>query len=68
MGLALDDYILYTLSFADDQVVIAQDYEDLEHMTPKLIEVYTKWGLKVNLSKTEYMCIGGEQRDLILDQ
>lgn len=67
MGLPLEDYILYTLSFADDQVVIAQDYEDLEYMTRKLIEEYTKWGLEVNLSKTEYMCIGGEQRDLILN-
>jgi len=67
MGLPLNENTLYTLSFADDQVVISQDYEDLEYMTRKLIEQYDKWGLEVNLEKTEYMCIGGEQRDLQLN-
>lgn len=67
MGLPLDDGTIYTLSFADDQVVIAQDYEDMEYMTRKLIEQYEKWGLEVNLEKTEYMCIGGEQKDLVLN-
>lgn len=28
----------YTLSFADDQVVIAQNIEDMEYMSRKLIE------------------------------
>lgn len=67
MGLPLDEGTLYTLSFADDQVVMAQDYEDIEYMARKLIEQYNKWGLTVNLEKTEYMCIGGEQRDLVLN-
>lgn len=68
MGIPLNDYVLYTLCFADDQIVLAQDYDDLEYMTRKLIEEYDKWGLEVNLQKTEYMCIGGEQQDLILEQ
>ncbi|XP_030746802.1 uncharacterized protein LOC115875473 [Sitophilus oryzae] len=37
-------------------------------MTRKLIEEYNKWGLEVKLKKTEYMCIGGEQQNLILEQ
>jgi len=37
MGIQIsDDRILYTLHFADDQVVIAQDKEDLEYMTRKI--------------------------------
>jgi len=33
---------LKVLSLADDQVILAQDYEDLEYMTRKLVEEYTK--------------------------
>jgi hypothetical protein len=45
--------------FADDQLlhVIAQDYEDLEYMTRKLIDEYDLWGLKLNIKKTKYMAI-----------
>ena len=68
MGILLNDSILYTLCFADDQIILAQDYEDWEYMTRKLIEEYNKWGLEVNLKKTEYMCIGGEQQNIILEQ
>ncbi|KAF2902316.1 hypothetical protein ILUMI_03870 [Ignelater luminosus] len=48
-----------------DQVVIAQDFDDLENVSRKLIEEYTKWELEVNIKKTEYMCVGGQQQDLI---
>lgn len=67
MGLPLNEHILYTLCFADDQIVIAQEYDDMEYMTRKLIEEYNKWGLEVNVDKTEYMCIGGKQKDLVLN-
>jgi len=46
MGIPLNNTTLYTLSFADDQVILAQDFEDLEYMTRKLVEEYTKWGLE----------------------
>ena len=29
---------IYTLLFADDQVVISQDYEDMEYMWRKLLK------------------------------
>lgn len=67
MGIPLNENILYTLSFADDQIVLAQDMEDLEYMTRKLVEEYEGWGLEVNMSKTEYMCIGGTQQDMTLE-
>lgn len=60
MGIPLNESILFTLCFADDQVVLAQDYEDLAYMTRKLVEEYEIWGLEVNISKTEYMYIGGD--------
>ena len=68
MGVPIGDNMLYTLCFADDQVIIAQDYDDINYMTRKLIEEYQKWGLEINTNKTEYMCIGGEQQDLILEE
>jgi len=43
--------------FADDQLLISQDYEDLEYMTGKLIAEYELWGLKLNVKKTKYMAI-----------
>lgn len=66
MGIPLTDYTLYTLCFADDQVVVAQDYDDLNYMARKLVEEYSEWGLDVNFEKTEYMCIGGAQQDLVI--
>lgn len=67
MGIPLNNTNIYSLSFADDQVIMAQDYDDIEYMTRKLIEEYKKWGLEVNISKTEYMCIGGTQQNLLLE-
>jgi hypothetical protein len=42
MGVPLGNTTLHTLQFADDQVVLAGDKEDLEHMTRKLKETYVK--------------------------
>ena len=38
MGVPLENITLYTLQFADDQVVLAGDIEGLEYMTCKLKE------------------------------
>lgn len=68
MGIELNnDTHLYTLHFADDQVAVAQDKEDLEFMARRLFKAYEEWGLSVNCSKTKYMCIGGEGTDLEID-
>ena len=65
MGIQLnDDKTLYTLHFADDQVVVASDKEDLEFMTSRLFKEYEEWGLEVNRTKTKYMCIGHESQNL----
>ena len=33
MGLEIQDTTIYSMLFADDQLLIEQDYEDLEYMT-----------------------------------
>lgn len=67
MGIELNDTCLYTLQFADDQAVIANDKDDMEYMVKKLVEEYDKWGLTVNVEKTKYMCIGADAENLTLD-
>jgi len=63
MGLEIQDTTIYSLLFADDKLLIAQDYEDLEYMTRKLIDEYELWGLKINVKKTKYMAIGDTLKD-----
>jgi len=40
MGLDIQDTTIYSMLFAYDQLLIRQDYKDLEYMTRKLIEEY----------------------------
>jgi hypothetical protein len=51
MGLEIQDTTIYSMLFADDQLLIAQDYEDLEYMTRKLIGEYELWDLELNVKK-----------------
>lgn len=64
MGIELNGNWLYTLLFADDQVVVANDEDDLAYMMRKLIEEYSKWGLNINTMKTLYLPIGKDGVDL----
>ena len=64
----LENITLYTLQFADDQVVLAGDKEDLEYMTCKLKETYEKWGLDMNFNKTKYFCIWGTHNNMKSDK
>ena len=67
-GVPLENTTLYTLQFADNQVVLTGDKEDLEYTTRKLKETYEKWVLDMNLSKTEYLCTGERHNNLKLDK
>jgi hypothetical protein len=58
MGYNIDNTMIYTLQFADDQVVMDQSKEDLEYMSRKLQEEYSKWGLTVNSAKTKVRVLG----------
>ena len=68
MGYNVDDTMIYTLQFADDQVVIAQSKEDLEYLCWKLQEEYSKWGLTMNIAKTKYMSLGTDTNYLEVEQ
>ena len=50
MGVIVGDGTIYSLLFADDQLLMA---EDLEYMTRKLKEEYEKRGLKINMEKNK---------------
>ncbi|XP_072392123.1 uncharacterized protein [Diabrotica undecimpunctata] len=67
MGIDLGEVCLYTLQFADDQVIIANDKGDLEYMARKLKEEYDQWGLEINVEKTKYLPIGGELSNIELE-
>lgn len=67
MGIPLIDNFLFTVSFADDQVVIAPDYDDLNFMMRKLISEYKSWGLGVNINKTVYLCGGAQKKVLAIE-
>jgi hypothetical protein len=36
MGLEIQDMTIYSMLFADDQLLVAQNYEELQYMTRKL--------------------------------
>ena len=67
MGVPSENTTLYTLQFADDQVVLVGDKEDLEYMTRKLKETYEKLGLDMNFNKIN-TCVLGEHNNLKLDR
>ncbi|XP_063929530.1 uncharacterized protein LOC135141885 [Zophobas morio] len=46
-----------------DQVIIANDEEDMDYMIRKLTAEYEEWGLTINLNKTEYLKIKDEEKD-----
>ena len=66
LGVKMEDESLYSLLFADDQIIVAED--DVNYMFRKLIEELGKWGLEINIEKTQYMAIGAHGRDLQTDK
>jgi hypothetical protein len=59
MGIPIQNtQYVYSLSFSDDQVLIAQYHDDMEFMARKLKEEYEKWGFTMNFEKMKYICIG----------
>ena len=64
----IEDKAIYSVLFADDQLLITQFYEDLEYMTRKLIEENDFWGLQLNVVKTKYMTMLEKDGEDQLDQ
>ena len=58
---------IYSLQFADDQVIVAQDKDDLEYMTRKTYEEYGKWDMKINTDRMKCISIGGPNGTIELE-
>ena len=63
MGIDVGGKCLTTLFFADDQVIIGNVEEDVDYMLRKLGEEYERWGMIMNMHKTEYMCVGQNSQE-----
>ena len=48
MGIELGEPNFYTMLFADDQIILANDKDDITYMMRKLLEEFKKLGLQVN--------------------
>jgi hypothetical protein len=67
MGININEGYVYTLLFADDQIITGEDEDDMNYMMRKLTEEYNNWGLEINFDKTQYMVVGGQGQDIITD-
>lgn len=67
MGIEIGNNYIYTLQFADDQVVIVNDQSDMEYMTWKLIDDAKIGASQLSFQKTKYLRIGGASRNLDLE-
>ena len=62
MGVPIEENkFLFSLNYADDQVIIAQDAEDLEFILKRLSKTYKEGGLTINFNKTEYLAVNTDQ-------
>lgn len=55
MGILVKNEYLYTFSFEDDLVMMAQEPEDLSYLMRKLQEEYNKSWFEINFANTEYL-------------
>jgi hypothetical protein len=67
MGYNVDNTMIYTLQYADDQAVMAQSKEDLECTCRKFQEEYFEWGLTMNIANTKYMSLVTDTNHLEAD-
>lgn len=66
MNIPVGDETLFSFNYADDQVILEQEAFDLEFMIRILYQEYDKWGLRVSLSKTEYLVSNSDPQFQIL--
>jgi hypothetical protein len=59
-GYTIQNTHVYSLKFADYQVLIAQDHDNMEFMARKIKDEYEKCGHTLNLEKTKYISVGEE--------
>jgi hypothetical protein len=67
MSIPIQNTFVYSLNFADDQILLAQDHDDMGYMARKLKVEHDKWGLAINLEKTKYVYMGERKEMLKFD-
>ena len=67
MGISVGKELVHSLLFAD-QVIMVQCREDVKFMVRKLLGAFEAGGMKVNMSKTEYLVTGGDGRNIKIPQ
>jgi hypothetical protein len=68
MGLHIEDYILYTSYFMEEQIVIMEAKDNLSHMVWKLQEAYKQGGLIINKKSENMIFDNNEKEDLPLQK
>ena len=56
--------VLKMIMYADDLVFVAEHRKELQGALEEWNEMFTKHGLKMNLDKTEVMCVGKQREEL----
>lgn len=59
MGTQVEKVCLYNLLFANDQVVVTSDRDDMIYMLRKLKDTYPKTHLIINFDTTSYLVVCG---------
>lgn len=52
MGISIEDRYIHTILFADDQIILARDEQDMTNMINKMAKEYRKWGLEFNIDRS----------------
>ena len=50
--------------YADDLVIVAENREELQGALEEWNQMFKKHGLKMNIDKTEVMCVGKQREEL----
>ena len=58
MGVPIEENkFLLLLNYFDNQVVIAQDTDNLDFILQRLNKLYKEWSFKINFNKAEFITI-----------
>lgn len=60
MGIVVD-IMLFTLSYAYDQIVVAKDADNISYISRKLRECYKLASLNIKMIKLDYMSLESQQ-------
>lgn len=71
MGIQLNGERINNIRFADDTIIMAESWEDLQEMMNRVSNKSEEFGIDINIQKTKYMTIcknATPQRQLLINQ